>query len=94
MDENGGKSKSLKVGVWGPQKAPGGVQGQCPGGGQGALPLDAEGFFLNLRYEKPHFLALYPVSNSHSQNSLYCALRLFPEEQTRQRQRSILFTVL
>ena len=35
-----------------------------------------------LRYEKTHFLALYPVSNSHSQNTL-------PEEQTRLRQRSI-----
>ena len=32
--------------------------------------------FLNLRYEKPHFLALYPVSNSHSQNTLFYALRL------------------
>ena len=40
-------------------------------------PPELNGFlFPNLRYEKYHFLALYLVSNSHSQNTLYCALRL------------------
>ena len=36
-DGNGGKSKSLKVGVQGPSAA--------SGGGQGAKPTEAEGFF-------------------------------------------------
>ena len=46
-------------------------------GGRGQSPLKLKAFsFLNLRYEKPHFLALYPVSNSYSPNTLYCALRL------------------
>ena len=49
---------------------------QRPSGGQGTSPPETEGFFLNLRYEKPRFPALYPVSNSQSQNTLYCALRL------------------
>ena len=41
-DGNGGKSKNLKVGVQGPQKAPGGIQGQPVGvRGQSALKLKA-----------------------------------------------------
>ena len=32
--------------------------------------------FLNVRYERPHFLALNSVSNSLSQNTVYCAWRL------------------
>ena len=53
-DGNGGKSKSLKVGV------------------RGLCPLKLKGFFflLNLRYEKPHFLKLYPVSNNHSKSGV------------------------
>ena len=52
--------------------------GRGGGGGGGAKPPEAEGFFfyLNLSYEKPHFLVLYPVTNSHSQNILHCALKL------------------
>ena len=38
---------------------------------------EGPGADLNLRYENPHFLALYPVSNSHPQNTVYCALKLF-----------------
>ena len=55
---------------------PGGVQGNAPDGGQGTLPPETEGFYLNLRYKKNRFPALYPVSNSHSQNTLYCTLSL------------------
>ena len=36
--------------------------------------------FLNLRHEKPHFQTLYPLSNKHSQNTLYCAWRLSSRE--------------
>ena len=39
------------------------------------LKLEIFFFFFNLRYENPQFLVLYPVSNSHSHNTLYCALR-------------------
>ena len=49
--------KSLKWGSRGLLRPPVGVRGLGP------LKLK---FFLNLRCEKPHFLALYPVSNSHS----------------------------
>ena len=77
-DRNGGKSKNLRVGVQGPYVAPNWVQGQQSWwGGQRAKPPEAKGFFLNLRYEKPHFLALYPVSNSHSQCSLLCFKAFF-----------------
>ena len=38
-DGNEGKSKSLKVGFRGPSVASGGVQGQGPGGDQGAEGL-------------------------------------------------------
>ena len=44
-DGNGGKSKRLKMGVREASAAPGGIRGQRPGGGQGAKPLEAEGFF-------------------------------------------------
>ena len=37
--------KKPESGGWGLQKAPGGVQGQCPGGCQGAKPPEDEGFF-------------------------------------------------
>ena len=63
----------LKVGVQGSQRAPGGVQ--LGVWGQSLLKLKA--FFLNLRYENPHFLALHLVSNSHSQHSLVCFKAFF-----------------
>ena len=51
--------------------------GGAPGRSQGALPPEAESifffFFLNQRYEI-FFLTFCPVSNSHSQNTLHCAL--------------------
>ena len=53
-----------------------GSRSNAPSGGQGTKPPEAEGLFLNLRYEKTHLLAHYPVSNSHSHNTLYCALML------------------
>ena len=68
-DGNGGKSKSLQVEFQGLQKAPGGAQEQYPlwrSGGK--APWIWRFFFLNLRYEKPSILALYPVSNTHSLN--------------------------
>ena len=61
-----------------------------PAGVRGLRPLKLKAFFfLNLRYKKKIFLALYPVSNSDSQNILYCTLGSLPEEQTRLRQRPI-----
>ena len=45
-------------------------------GVRGQSPLKLKAFFLNLRYESPHFLAVYPVSDSHLQNTCCCALRL------------------
>ena len=54
-----------------------GSRGVVLGGCKGAKPPEAESsFFLNPRYENPLFLTLYPVSNNHSQNTLYCDLRL------------------
>ena len=44
-DGNEGKSKSLKVRVWGLQEAYGGILEQRPSGGQGAKPPEAESFF-------------------------------------------------
>ena len=67
---------------WGP--------GAMPWWGSGGEVLWSWRLSLNPRYEKPHFLALGPVSNSHSQTTLFFALKGFlPQEQTRFRQRSI-----
>ena len=65
--------KSQKTWKWGAggRRSPVDSRSKRPGGVQGAWRL-----FLNLRYENPHFLALYPVAKSHSQNALYCSLRL------------------
>ena len=38
-------------------------------GSGGKAPWSWRFFFINLRHENFHFLALYPVSNSHSQNN-------------------------
>ena len=46
-----------------------------PAGSKGKAPWNWR-LFQHLRYENPHFLALYSVSNSSSRNTLYCALRL------------------
>ena len=68
--------ESLKVGLWGHRRPPVWCRDNVLCGGQGAKPPKAEQVFfsLNLRYENPHFLALYLVSNSHSQNTFCCAL--------------------
>ena len=78
------------MGVWGRSRPPVGSRGNSLGGGQGANPPEAESFFffLNLWYVKSHFLALYPVSDSHSQNTLYSASRLSSRE-TNQAQTNI-----
>ena len=88
-DGKGGKLKGLKVCVRGPSATPSGVQGQCLRWGSEGKSLWSWWLFLSLRYEKPHFLALYPVSNTHSQNLFTVLSGFLPEEQTRLRQRSL-----
>ena len=68
--------KAWECGSRGPYATPGGVQGQYPWWeSKGKYPWNWRRF-LNLRYEKPHFLVLYLVLNSHSQNTLYFPSRL------------------
>ena len=70
------RPKARKCRSGGRRSPPVGSRGRVPGRGQGAKCPEAEGFFQNLRYEKPNFLALYPVSHSNSQNTLYSDSRL------------------
>ena len=59
--------KAWKQGSGGRRRPPVGSRGSTPRWGSRCKAPWSWGLFLNLRYGKVHFLALYPVSNSHSQ---------------------------
>ena len=83
-ERNGGKSKSLKVGVWGSQKAPGGLQRQHPWWRPGGKIPWSWRLFLILRYETPiswHFILFQTATHKILFTVLWGIL---PEEQTRQ----------
>ena len=62
------------VGSGGFLRPPVGSRGIAPVGIRGPKPPEAENFIQLKGMKTPLFLTLYPVSNSHLQNTLYCAL--------------------